>query len=134
VGSLTAGYNNFGPLAITVNFLGANDNQHAGQKTDTIYQYADDANGGGDLQVASKNTTSNDTFTIHSRWLNTGAGRGDVSYNATFYNATASECWSAGAFLVTYWHASDPNNLGADSGIETDCAFSPADFTSLNAP
>jgi len=65
VGSLTAGYNNFGPLAITVNFQGSKDNQHAGQWTDAIYQYADDATGGGDLQVAAKNTTSNDSFTIH---------------------------------------------------------------------
>jgi hypothetical protein len=132
VGQLAITYSNVATVKVDATFLKTKDDQHPGQRNNALYKYADDASGGGDLQVAVKNTTSNDTLTIHSRWLNTGAGRGDVQAATALWSATASECWDVAPFKVAYWTSTDPAQ--PTSGVETSCAYAPAAFSSLVAP
>ncbi len=135
VGQLTATYDNSGPLSVQVTFLGMADAHNPGQLDDANYAYADDASGGGDLQVAFKNTTSDGVTTLHSRWQGDGSGRGDTSFTSPSYAATASECWSAG-FAVTFFQSSDPSNptFGANAGQESACDWQGAVPCSLQVP
>ena len=50
------------------------------------------------------------------------------------FTATASECWSAASagFKVSYWDSTDPQQ--PKSGVETDCAYSPAAYGSVAVP
>ncbi|MHB8420577.1 MAG: hypothetical protein ACYDCL_21090 [Myxococcales bacterium] len=135
VGQLTATYDNDGPLNIQVTFLGMADTQTPSQLDDASYAYADDASGGGDLQVAFKNTTTDAVVTIHSRWKSDGTGRCDATYTATTYSATASECWSA-SFQVTFFESSDPSNptFGPNAGQESACDWQGAVPCTLQVP
>jgi hypothetical protein len=132
-GTLTADYSNDGPLAIQVTFLHTDDVTAPGRQVNALYEYADDSSGGGDLQVAWGNTANSDTFSLHSRWLNTGAGRGDDKLIAPSIPAagTASECWGTN-FALVYYTSTDPNvGSGGDS---SKCAFPTAIYASINPP
>lgn len=131
-------YSNVGPAHLEVTYTGARDDQHAGQFNNLVYGYADDATGGGDLDFAVHNTTSGDRFSVHSRWKNSGTGRSDVAGLGSGYNVSLSECWGAAPFAVTYFSSSlkivaGPFG-GPDAGSQTDCAYSPAAFSSKTAP
>jgi hypothetical protein len=132
-GTLTATYDNNGPLVIQVAFLHTDDVTAPGRRVNVQYDYADDSSGGGDLQVAWGDTNNTDTFSLHSRWLNTGAGRGDDQLNAPTISiqGTASECWGTD-FSLLYYTSTDPNvGSGGDS---SKCAFPTAIYASISPP
>src|SRR5204863_92365 len=96
-------YRNVGPAQLHVTFMGARDNDHPGTKNNIVYAYVNDNAGGGDLDFAVHNTTSQDRFSAHSRWKNDGRGRADVAGLGSGYNVSLSECWGAAPFNVTYF-------------------------------
>jgi len=132
-------YSNVGPAQLGVTFLGANDNDHPGQKNNVVYSYKNDTSGGGDLDFAMHNTTSGDRFAVHSRWKNDGRGRADVTALPTGYTSiSVSECWGAAPFNVVYFTSTEKAAIafwaGPDSGAEAQCAYSPADPSEMTAP
>jgi hypothetical protein len=132
-------YSNVGPAQLAVTFLGANDNDHPGQKNNVVYSYKNDNAGGGDLDFAMHNTTSGDRFSVHSRWKNDGRGRADVTALPTGYtNVSVSECWGPAPFNVVYFTSTEKAAIafwaGPDSGSESQCAYSPADPSEMSAP
>ncbi len=132
-------YSNVGPAHLDVTFMGANDNDHPGQKNNIEYAYANDTTGGGDLDFAMHNTTSGDRFSVHSRWKIDGRGRADVFAQPVGYNdVSLSECWGAAPFDVVYFHSTEQTYValwaGPDSGSEADCAYAPAVFSDTQAP
>jgi hypothetical protein len=131
-------YSNVGPAQLAVTFTGAKDTDHPGTKNNLVYSYANDNAGGGDLDFALHNTTTQDRFSVHSRWKNDGRGRADVAGLGSGYDVSLSECWSAAPFAVTYFSSSlkivvSPFG-GPDAGSETQCAYSPAAFSGKSAP
>jgi hypothetical protein len=132
-------YSNVGPAQLAVTFLGANDNDHPGQKNNVVYSFKNDNSGGGDLDFAMHNTTSGDRFAVHSRWKNDGRGRADITALPTGYtNISVSECWGAAPFSVVYFSSTEKASIafwaGPDSGAEAQCAYSPADPSEMSAP
>jgi hypothetical protein len=131
-GKLDIHYSNTNLLSVSASATGVKDSGNPGQKLNVAYQYANNADGGGDLDAAFRNTTSNNTLSLHSRWKATGAGRGDVKITLNGGTAlTASECWSAasGGFKVVYFI-----DVTGASGQESACAFSPAVFGTQTPP
>ena len=132
-------YSNVGPAHLDVNFTGANDTDHPGQKNNIVYSYANDNAGGGDLDFAVHNTTSDDRYSVHSRWKNDGRGRADVAaLTSGSGSLSLSECWGAAPFNVVYFSSSVKVVVapwgGPDSGSEAQCAYAPAAFSSKSAP
>ncbi|MGZ6124935.1 MAG: hypothetical protein ACXWLR_08240 [Myxococcales bacterium] len=131
-------YSNVGPAQLAVTFMGANANDPPGTKNNLLYTYANDNAGGGDLDFAVHNTTSQDRFSVHSRWKNDGRGRADVAGLGSGYNVSLSECWGAAPFDVTYFSSNIKVVVfpwgGPDAGSETQCAYSPAAFSEKSAP
>lgn len=131
-------YSNVGPAQLAVTFLGAKDNDHPGTKNNIVYAYTNDNAGGGDLDFAVHNTTSEDRFSVHSRWKNDGRGRADVAGLGSGYNVSLSECWGAAPFNVTYFTSNVKVVVnpwgGPDAGSEAQCAYSPAAFSDKTAP
>jgi hypothetical protein len=131
-------YTNVGPAQLAVTYTGANDTDHPGQKNNIVYAYANDTSGGGDLDFAVHNTTSEDRFSVHSRWKNDGRGRADVAGLGSGYNVALSECWGAAPFYVTFFSSNVKVVVfpwgGPDSGDEAQCAYSPAAFSTKSAP
>jgi hypothetical protein len=117
----------------------ANCNTH-GQIFDALYAYTATPGSGGDLQYgATENfvatTTANETMSIHSRWMESGAGRTDVTITGGDIGTavdTSNECWDSN-FLSVYSAASyDPNDPAVDWGAESSCAFPTAALISLS--
>lgn len=131
-------YSNVGPAQLAVTFLGAKDNDHPGTRNNIVYAYTNDNAGGGDLDFAVHNTTSQDRFSVHSRWKNDGRGRADVAGLGSGYNVSLSECWGAAPFNVTYFTSNVKVVVnpwgGPDAGSEAQCAYSPAAFSGTSAP
>ncbi len=127
---------------INVTFTGVQDHcdpascQTSGQIFDAVYAYSATPGSGGDLQYADvKNylpaSSAQETLEIHSRWLQTGAGRTDMQLSGGDVGATAqtsSECWDAN-FLSVYSDTTYDPTL--DWGVESSCAFSTASYASL---
>ena len=98
------------------------------QEVTLDYAYDETANGGGsmnlDLVANVGGTAANEDVTLHSRWLSTGAGRGDARIaggDLGSSSAIASECWST-AFDRVYY--TDNVNFNPTEGDATQCAFS----------
>ena len=131
-------YTNVGPAQLEVTYLGAKDGQHAGQFDNILYSYANDTTGGGDLDFAVHNTTSNDNFSVHSRWKNSGTGRADVKGTGGGVSVQLSECWGAAPFQVVYFSSSITLNIppfgGPVSGDVSACAYADAAFSLKTAP
>jgi hypothetical protein len=96
------------------------------------YSYNETADGGGDMTldlVANLGgTPAVEDITLRSRWLATGAGRGDARIaggDLGSAQATASECWSQ-TFLRVYY--TDSANLQATEGDPSLCAFTNVDL------
>ncbi len=98
-GKLVVNHDNVAGLKIDETLTGGTDQQGArkGDKVNSVYAFDQNASGG-DLQVglhyAATATNPETTFTLHSRWDSTGAGRADFTYKAPTV-ADASECWGA---------------------------------------
>jgi hypothetical protein len=132
-------YSNVGPAQLDVTYTGARDATNVGEFNNVVYLYANDATGGGDLQFAVHNTTTQDRFSAHSRWKNDGRGRADVELNpGAPASVSLSECWSAAPFNVVYFFSTltvgSPPWAGPTSGTEAQCAYSAAEFSQKAAP
>jgi hypothetical protein len=103
-----------------------------GQPALADYAYNAGADGSGDMTFdVSGNaggTALLETLTLRSRWLATGAGRGDARIaggDLGTIQITASECWNTAFGRVFY---KDSNNFAPAEGLETSCAFATADL------
>jgi hypothetical protein len=110
-----------------------------GQIFDALYAYSATPGNGGDLQFgAAENsnpaTAALENLSLHSRWMETGAGRTDIQVTGGDYGTTlntSSECWDsnfASQYSITSY---DPNDPNVDWGSESSCAFPSAAFVSL---
>jgi hypothetical protein len=126
--------------SIGVVFTGVKDDLN-GEIYNANYQYAATPGAGGDFQYAAHRDvlpgpvptgSARELFSIHSRWLETGAGRADVMISGGESPAPApivNECWDA-AFASTFKNTSyDPTQTW---GQESTCVFSSASYSSLN--
>jgi hypothetical protein len=132
-------YSNVGPAHLDVLVTGAKDTgDHPGTLNNLDYSYANDTIGGGDLDIAVHNTTSQDRFSVHSRWKNDGHGRADVAGLGSGYNVSLSECWGAAPFSVQFFSSNVkivvPPFGGPDSGDASLCAYADAAFSTKTAP
>jgi hypothetical protein len=105
-----------------------------GKPVSLDYAYNEAADGGGDMtfdistDIAGSATSLKETLTLRSRWVATGAGRGDARVSGGDLGTqqiTASECWSTTFGRVFY---KDSLNLAPVEGAETACAFATADL------
>jgi hypothetical protein len=125
---------------IGVVFTGIKDDKNA-EIYDALYQYAATPGAGGDFQYAAHRDalpapgatgTAKELLTIHSRWLETGAGRADVQISggdSPTPAPTVNECWDT-SFSSTFKNTSyDP---GQTWGQESTCAFMTAAYSSLS--
>lgn len=120
-------------LAVTAVGARSNDPDSLGHVTNGAYLY-DERGGAGELQLAFKDVTDDETIALRTRWSLAGAGRGDAHANVPdgaggrndYY---ASECWAGESqgFEMTY--ATWPMALGS----ETSCVYDRVDPT-LAAP
>jgi hypothetical protein len=135
---VVSSYSNVGPAQLAVTFTGAQDGTHPTQIDNLAYSYAENASGGGDLQVAVHNTTTGDDFSVHSRWKNDGSGRADVQGQGSGTQVSLSDCWGAAPFTQVYFTStltvSAPPFGGPTTGSESACAFTPAAYSTLTAP
>ena len=99
-----------------------------GQPASLDYSYDETADGGGSmlLQLLANvgGTAAEENVTLHSRWTSAGAGRGDARLaggDLGSQQAIASECWSGGSFLRTYY--TDNVNFNPTEGDPATCAF-----------
>ena len=149
VGVATFTYSRLDPAAVTmidVDFKGIRDEGAvATDLYDAIYRYTATPGAGGELRYAANRDyfpephpsgTAKESFTIHSRWMESGAGRTDYQLSggditaALSGNATVSECWDV-SFASQYRLVSyDPTNPTESWGVETSCAFDNAVFIS----
>ena len=109
------------------------------KRVDLDYRYAATPGQGGQFDFKKvenylKVSANPETLTIKSRWLQTGAGRSDVKLSGGDVPAgselKANECWDtafASRFLWASW-ANPQDNYGTEA---TDCAFTPAVYSSL---
>ena len=131
----------FGDTAtIGVVFTGIKDDLN-GEMYNASYQYSATPGAGGDFQYAAHRDalpgpgptgTAKELFTVHSRWLETGAGRADVQISggeSPSPSPVVNECWNA-SFASTFKNTSyDPAQTW---GAESTCVFSSASYSSLN--
>lgn len=113
-------------LDLTIMSTDAQGNPVAAQ-----YAYDETATGGGDMTFnvldANIGTMTAADLTIRSRWLATGAGRGDARVAlSSGQSAIASECWSS-SFLEVFY--TDSANINPTAGDPSMCAF-----TDVNLP
>jgi hypothetical protein len=104
----------------------------AGQPAELDYAYDETSTGGGDMTldlVANiGGTSATEDVTLRSRWLSTGAGRGDARIaggDLGSNQAIASECWDQ-SFLRVYY--TDSANFNPTEGDASMCAFSDVDL------
>jgi len=136
VGTLTITYDNRAALSVQAGFLGVKDQNQPLQRNNADYDYAADASGGGDMQIAVHNLTTDARFSLHSRWKSDGEGRADVNGSSASpaYSFSLSECWGVAPFAVVYFTSDVSALLGPDSGAETACAFPTAAPVNKQAP
>ena len=66
-------------------------------------------------------TAANETLSLHSRWMETGAGRTDIQVTGGDVGTavdTSSECWDSNFFSVysaASYDPNDPTSTGAPS-------------------
>jgi hypothetical protein len=149
VGQMAFTYSRMSPAATATNnvtFTNILDNcdpkscNTNGQVFDALYAYSATPGSGGDLQYgATENfvttTAAKETMSIHSRWLETGAGRTDVQVTGGDVGTavdTSSECWDSNFASVYSALSYDPNDANEDWGSESSCAFASAALVSLS--
>jgi hypothetical protein len=132
-------------VAVGVTFTQIIDNCAAcstkGQIYNALYAYSATPGNGGDLQFGAtedfdqvQGSSLKENLSLHSRWMETGAGRSDIQVSGGDYGAvvnTSSECWDtnfASQYSITSY---DPNDPNVDWGSESSCAFPSAAFVSL---
>jgi len=123
-----------------VMFNGVKDDLN-GEIYNAEYLWSATPGNGGDFQYAAHRDalpgpgptgTAKELFTIHSRWLETGAGRSDVQISggdAPTPAPTVNECWDI-SFNSAYKNTS--YDATQSWGQESSCAFTPAAYSTLN--
>jgi hypothetical protein len=133
VGTISATYDNTSGRNVSVQFLGTKDPAEPTQTVNAAYQFAATASGG-DLQVATRNLTTQAALTLHSRWTDTGAGRGDAAFTLGGVTFSRSQCWDGASTLFNLvYQVTSPDDLSG-TGSESACAFSPAQPPTITAP
>ncbi|HET7500328.1 MAG TPA: hypothetical protein VFK02_04970 [Kofleriaceae bacterium] len=100
------------------------------------YAYNEAADGGGDMVFDISGDAgggaAQESITLRSRWLGSGAGRADARIaggDLGALQATASECWDTMFKRVFYIDAlTNGGTLSASEGQESACAFATADL------
>lgn len=101
------------------------------------YTYDQAADGGGQMLFQINSNVdllgpADETISLRSRWLPTGAGRADARIaggDLGALTATASECWDTHFLQVFYIDAiSNGGTLSASDGQASACAFTDADL------
>jgi len=144
VGRIAVDYARTSPTAtVTINvaFTGVQDHCDNGCKTsgqifDAVYAYSATPGNGGELQYADAKdyvpaSSAKETLEVHSRWLQTGAGRTDMQLSGGDVAAavqTSSECWDADFRSV---YSDTTYDSTQDWGAESSCAFTSAAYASL---
>ena len=112
--------------------LDINSTDANGAPVSAQYAYDEGADGSGNMTfnvIANVGgTAANEDATIRSRWLATGAGRGDARLaggDLGSAQAIASECWNQ-TFQRVYY--TDNANLAQTEGNASQCAFATADM------
>jgi hypothetical protein len=128
---------------IDVDFDGVQDDKN-GEIFNAVYRYSATPGSGGELRYGAiqdslpepGNTgTAKETSTIHSRWMETGAGRSDYRVMGEDVTAslggpgTVSECWDTG--FASVFLDNNYNDATKKWGVETSCVFPTADFSSV---
>jgi hypothetical protein len=128
-------YDNVGPAQLSVTYLGATDGTVTTQLDNIGYTFAENAQGGGDLQFAIHNTTTQDKFSVHSRWKNDGSGRADLQGVGNSLTVQDSDCWGPAPFTQVFFTSNitvnSPPFAGPTTGSESACAFTPVVYSSL---
>jgi hypothetical protein len=133
VGKISATYDNTSDRNVSAQFLGTKDPVELTQTVNAAYQFAASSSGG-DLQVATRNLTTQAALTLHSRWTDTGAGRGDAAFTLGGVTFSRSQCWdSASTLFNLVYQVTNPDD-SSGTGSESACAFSPAEPPSITAP
>jgi hypothetical protein len=149
VGQMAFTYSRTSPTATVTNavtFTNIYDNcdpsncSTHGQIFDALYAYTATPGNGGDLEYgATENfvatTTANETLSLHSRWMETGAGRTDIQLTGGDVGTavdTSSECWDSNFDSVYSAASYDPNDASVDWGAESSCAFPSQVLVSLS--
>lgn len=123
-------------VEINVTFTQVKDGE-TGQLVDALYRYAATPGQGGSFDFGVIKNLDNEPAksklekaTIHSRWLETGAGRSDVKATGGDITGqgTISDCWDS-SFASRYLNLSFAPQ--ANYGGESACAFSPAEYSTL---
>jgi hypothetical protein len=135
-------------VAVGVTFTNIIDSCSDGCKTkgqiyDALYAYSATPGNGGDLQFGATEdfdqvpgSSLKENLSLHSRWMETGAGRSDIQVEGGDYGAvvnTSSECWDTNFASVFSVASYDPTNATLNWGAESSCAtpFQTAAFVSL---
>ncbi len=113
--------------------VAANDYGYvAGPLYDAAYSYNEDYEGSGEMDLAwladLDGRGVDELATMRSRWQADGQGRGDVQVAGGSLGGTvvsASECWGSSFSRVYY---TDDAGLQPEEGVETDCAYTPAEY------
>jgi hypothetical protein len=139
VGTANYVYSHVGPaevVTISAKFRQVKDDKQPGKLVDVDYAFAQNPGADGSMDflysVPASTSTAGGLGKVRSRWLWTGEGRSDVKATATdsAFTYTLSECWDANYASV---YKSVPLSTSATDnyGIESSCAFSPAEYSSL---
>jgi hypothetical protein len=102
------------------------------RRVDVAYAYTHQPGGGGSMDfvdsTAAQHGMPGGSWAVRSRWQASGAGRTDARAQSLGNALTASECWDTGfasTFLVHSWEPA------AGYGAESDCPFTPAEYSKL---
>ena len=138
-GSLTVKYarpDATSAVTVDAQFIQVKDEANPDRRVDARYAYSSLPGQGGQfdfkqLQNAVGSSTKQETLTIKSRWLETGAGRSDVKVSGgdLATEATLNECWNT-SFASRYAKYSWAPSEGYGSEAN-DCAFPSAVYSSL---
>jgi hypothetical protein len=125
-GVLDVTYDNRTDLSIDAALTnGRSDDPNGSYDMDATYSFLGTGTGG-DLQLGIVNLDTSERLSLDTRWIGTGAGRGDVDFiDALGTELRASECWAGEAlgWVKVFDDKPDP-----DYGSEALCAFSPGVF------
>jgi hypothetical protein len=104
------------------------------KRVDVAYAYTHQPGGGGTMDfvdtAAAQHGMPGGSWAVRSRWQPSGAGRTDA--RATIQSLggalTASECWDTGFASTFVVHSWEP---AAGYGAESDCPYTPAEYSKL---
>jgi hypothetical protein len=127
-GTLDVAYDNRTTLSVDATFLGARS-QDPKDPCNMNAAYAFDATAsGGTLQLGFHNLDTDATLGLHTRWNETGAGRGDARFAQQSTTVNASQCWDGAPGYGMVW---DGTTLTGDEAL---CAFADAEPPTIAIP